>query len=95
MLSISKIKEFQWDKGNVDKSYQKHEITPNEAEESFLDVKALVLRDVKHSQKEERYALIGRTTGNKLLFVVFTLRGKKTRIISARPANRKEKRKYG
>ena len=94
MLSLDKYKGFEWDKGNVDKSYQKHGITPSEAEESFLDEKAIILKDIKHSQKEKRYLLIGETIEEKLLFIVFVLRKKKLRIISARKANRKEKNKY-
>lgn len=94
MLSLDRYKGFEWDKGNIDKSYQKHGITPNEAEEAFLDEKAVILRDVSHSQKEERYLLTGITAEEKLLFVVFTKRYKKIRIISARKANRKEKNRY-
>jgi uncharacterized DUF497 family protein len=95
MIKLDKHKGFEWDRGNLDKSYQKHGISPNEAEESFLDEKAIVLRDVKHSQKEVRYILIGKTSERKLLFVVFTLRRKSIRIISARITNRKEKNQYG
>ena len=94
MIKLDSYKSFQWDKGNIDKSYQKHGITPNESEEAFLDAKAIILKDIKHSSKEKRYSLIGRTTVNKLLFVVFTLRENKIRIISARKANEKEKGKY-
>ncbi|MFH2061539.1 MAG: BrnT family toxin [Candidatus Beckwithbacteria bacterium] len=91
---MDNYKGFEWDKGNIDKSYQKHGITPNEAEEAFLDEKAIVLRDVKHSSKENRYLLIGENASNKILLVAFTLRIKKIRIISARKANRKEMYKY-
>lgn len=94
MLKLDKYKEFEWDRGNIDKSYKKHGITPNQAEEVLLDEKAIVLRDFKHSQNEERYALIGATFDRKILFIVFTLRDKKIRIISARLADRKEENKY-
>ncbi len=92
MLSLDKYKGFEWDKGNVDKSYQKHGITPNEAEEVFLDEKAVIVKDLKHSQKEERYIMVGRTITEKILFIIFTVRNKKIRIISARKANQKEKK---
>lgn len=94
MLKLDEYKVFEWDKGNIDKSYQKHGVTPNEAEEAFLDDQTLILRDIKHSQREARYLLIGKTTEGKLLFVAFTLRGRTIRIISARKANRKEKSQY-
>jgi uncharacterized protein len=94
MLNLDNYTGFQWDKGNINKSYQKHGITPNEAEEPFLDEKVLVLEDVKHSGKEKRYFLIGKTVVGKILFVAFTLRKDKVRIISARKASKKERRIY-
>jgi len=91
---LSKIKGFQWDKGNVEKSYLKHGISIKKAEEIFLDVKLLLLEDIKHSQKEERFIAIGETIQNKILFAVFTVRGHKVRIISIRNANKKERIQY-
>jgi len=91
---LSKIKGFQWDKGNVEKSYLKHGISIKKAEEIFLDVKLLLLEDIKHSQKEERFIAIGETIQNKILFAVFTVRGDKVRIISIRNANKKERIQY-
>lgn len=95
MVSLNKYKGFEWDKWNIDKSYQKHGITPNESEEAFLDEKAIILKDIEHSDKEKRYSIIGKTISNKLLFVVFTLRKNKIRVISARKANKKERNNYG
>lgn len=86
--------EFEWDSGNVDKSYEKHGITPNEAEEVFLDRYSLTLDDAAHSGSEARFSAIGKTSSGSILFVTFTLRGKKIRIISARMTNKKERRLY-
>lgn len=91
MVDKRNVTEFEWDSGNLDKSYQKHDINPSEAEEVFLDTDLKVESDVKHSQKEKRFIAIGKTFQQRLLFVVFTLRGKKIRIISARIANKKER----
>ena len=91
---LSKFKGFQWDKGNVDKSYQKHGITTNEAEEVFLDEDILLLEDIKHSEQEQRFEIIGKIIKGSMLFVVFTVRKNKIRIISARLANKKERRQY-
>lgn len=85
-----KITGFEWDKWNLDKSYQKHNISPKEAEEVFVDDNSLVLPDIKHSQKEDRFIIIGRITSGLNLFVVFAVRGKNIRIISARKMHRKE-----
>jgi uncharacterized DUF497 family protein len=94
MLKLAKYIGFDWDSGNVDKSYYKHGIAPNEAEEIFFDSKALIVEDNEHSRNELRYWIIGQTNNKKMLIVVFTIRGKKIRIISARKANKKEKERY-
>lgn len=94
MIDLKGIKEFQWDKGNLDKSYQKHGITPNQSEEIFLDPKLKIVKDLKHSQKEKRFVAIGKTTSKKILFAIFTIRSQKIRIISARIANQKERKIY-
>lgn len=94
MIDLSKISGFQWDKGNIDKSYQKHGVTPNEAEEVFLDENILLSKDIKHSQKEQRFEAIGRIVKGNILFLAFTIRDNKIRIISVRTANKKERRRY-
>lgn len=94
MIDVSRLIKFEWDQGNVDKSYKKHGITPNEAEEVFLDKDILLFDDIKHSQEEKRFEAIGKITSGKILFLVFTTRGQKIRIISARTANKKERRLY-
>ncbi len=86
--------KFEWDKGNIDKNYQKHWITPNEAEEVFLDDNAITLDDESHSVSEKRLNVIGKTMRKTVLFVAFTLRSKRIRIISARIANKKERSMY-
>lgn len=95
MLDFSRIAAFEWDKGNISKSYQKHGITPNEAEEVFLDKDILILEDIKHSQREKRMMAIGKIAKRRILFLAFTVRKGIVRIISARIANKKERRLYG
>lgn len=94
MVDISKITGFDWDKANIDKSYQKHEITPREAEEVFLDEHIAIEKDIKHQESEERFIAIGKALKDKTLFIAFTFRGSKIRVISARSANKKERRLY-
>ena len=81
--------EFEWDKGNIGKN-KKHSILDREAEEVFFDNKRFIFKDKIHSQGEERFRIIGKTKKERLLFVAFTKRGKKIRIISARSINKKE-----
>ena len=94
VIDLRKITGFEWDRWNVDKSYDKHGITPREAEEVFTDARQLVLEDIEHSQTEERFTIIGKSIKGNILFVSFTIRDTKVRIISARKANIKERRLY-
>lgn len=89
MRIVKSALEFQWDKGNIDKS-KKHNVEDREAEEVFLDEHRFIFKDVVHSEKEERFRILGKTKEERLLFVVFTRRGKKIRVISARDINKKE-----
>lgn len=86
--------EFEWDEGNIEKSDRQHGVTPKEAEEVFFDEELGVISDIKHSFNEERFIALGRTFERKNLFVVFTMRNHKVRIISARKMHRKEVEKY-
>ena len=94
MVNLNKIIGFEWDRWNSDKSYKKHGITQNEAEQVFLDPKQLILDDVKHSQDERRFTIIAQINNKAILFITFTVRKDKIRIISARKANTKERRLY-
>ena len=80
---------FEWDKGNIDKN-KKHNVDNSEAEEVFFDRNKVTLKDKKHSGIENRYILLGRTKKKRLLYIIFTKRGKKVRIISARNINKRE-----
>ncbi|MBI2427099.1 MAG: BrnT family toxin [Candidatus Kerfeldbacteria bacterium] len=83
--------EFEWDSGNSQKNVVKHGVTNEECEEVFFDPQKKILRDVLHSHKEKRYLLLGKTKHHRALFVVFTLRKSKIRVISARDLNKKER----
>ena len=93
-MRLPKILVFEWDEGNIDKSYAKHNISPKEAEEIFVSEELFVLPDKKHSRGEERHIALGKTQEGKGLFVIFTLRDKKIGIISARGMHKKEVEKY-
>lgn len=88
------IEGFEWDKWNQEKSWLKHNIIYKEAEEVFDDDYSYISEDIKHSQIERRYQVLGVTKINNKLVVVFTIRKTKIRIISARVMNKKEKIKY-
>ena len=94
MLRIKEPIEFVWDKGNIDKNWERHQVTNRECEEIFFDENKKISKDVLHSKKEKRYILLGKTKKDRLLLVIFTLRNRKVRIISARDINRKEVKLY-
>ncbi|KKQ41153.1 MAG: hypothetical protein US60_C0046G0004 [Microgenomates group bacterium GW2011_GWC1_37_8] len=94
MRVLPKTISFEWDEGNLDKSYEKHGITPKEAEEIFVSEELYVLPDIKHSQKEKRFIALGKTQEGKQLFIVFLIKKEKIRIISARRMHKKELQKY-
>lgn len=93
-VRLPRIIAFEWDEGNIEKSYQKHGISAKEAEEIFISEELYVLPDKRHSKTEKRHIALGRTQEGKNLIVIFTLRGKKIRIISARRMHKKEVEKY-
>lgn len=84
---------FEWDAGNRRKNL-KHDVTDEECEEVFFDPEKRLLKDTVHSQAEDRYILVGVTKQQRLLFLVFTLRNSKVRVISARNLNQRERRLY-
>ena len=94
MKILQKALIFEWDHGNKGKNFKKHGVADQECEEVFFDPKKKVLRDPLHSGREERFMLLGKTKMGRLLFVVFTIRGDRIRIISARDLNKREKHLY-
>jgi len=94
MQNINKASEFLWDSGNSNKNLIKHNVSDLECEEVFFDPYKVILRDKLHSGKEERLVLLGKTKSERLLFLVFTQRNGKIRVISARDVNKKEKFLY-
>lgn len=81
---------FQWDSGNQDKNWLKHKVTNQECEEVFFDGTKKIIRDIFHSNREERYIILGHTKQQRTLFIVFTIRRGKIRLVSARDLNHKE-----
>jgi uncharacterized DUF497 family protein len=65
-----------------------------EAATAFIDPHAERIRDIKHSVREERFLLLAESVGNRILVVAHTARGISLRIISARPAKLRERRRY-
>ncbi|NJL83091.1 MAG: BrnT family toxin [Chloroflexaceae bacterium] len=73
---------------------QKHGVSLQEIEEFFFQTRLYVAPDIKHSQDEERFLAVGRSSAGKPMFVVFTLRNHLIRPISARYMHQKEAKQY-
>ena len=86
---------FQWDAGNSEKNWFAHDVSQAETEQVFFNRPLLLAPDVKHSQIEPRYFLMGRTNAGRRLTIVFTTRDTLVRPIMARDMSRAERRAYG
>ena len=89
------VEGFEWDAGNSEKNLIKHGVTIAEFEEAFADEGKIVREDKEHSLTEIRHHLLGKTNRGRLLFISFTVRGDKIRVISARAAHKRERAYYG
>lgn len=85
---------FDWDAANATKIWERHRVTPSEAEEVFSGRVVLQADDPAHSLDEPRYRILGETRAGRGLFIVFTIRREAIRVVSARPMNRKERTLY-
>ena len=85
---------FEWDAGNALKVVDRHDIEPGECEQAFFSQPFLIDADEKHSQQERRWRALGTTLAARYLYIVFTLRGSRIRVVAAREMNRKERRVY-
>lgn len=84
--------QFEWDEEKAAANLKKHKIDFRDAVLVFNDPYRIEFYDAAHSFEEDRYNTIGAV--EDVLFVVYTERGIKTRIISARLATREERRRY-
>ena len=85
---------FDWDESNVQKNWDRHRVTPEEAEEVFLNLPLIVRKDIRHGRSEKRYYALGCAHSGRLLFAAFMIRSKLIRVISVRPMNRGETEIY-
>ena len=85
---------FEWDSKKAESNAQKHGVAFNEASTVFGDPLGLLMPDPDHSLSEERYLVLGMSSQQRLLVVAFAERPPRTRLISARRATRRERRRY-
>ena len=85
--------DIEWDQSKAAANYKKHGVRFEHAVLAFDDPFALVELDEGEDYGEDRFLLTGRAAGG-ILVVVYTERGERVRIISAREATEYERRNY-
>jgi uncharacterized DUF497 family protein len=85
---------FEWHRPKAAANRAKHKVTFEEAKTVFGDPLGRITDDPRHSEGEERFALLGQSDRRRLLVVMFTERGETIHLISARKATRRERREY-
>lgn len=94
MDQLAQCTGFEWDEGNADKNWLLHRVSCLECEEVFFRRPLVTAKDEKHSSKEPRGFALGITNAGRRLFIAFTIRGDRIRVISARDMSRRERRIY-
>jgi uncharacterized DUF497 family protein len=89
--------KFEWDAVKAAANLKKHGVSFEEAQSVFYDELAVQFFDDDHSADEERFLLLGMSTGARLLLVCHCEReaGDIIRIVSARRATKRESAFYG
>ena len=85
--------DVTWDPKKADTNFRKHKIRFSDAEAVLYDPIALTIED-QDVEQEKRFVSVGSDTLGRILVVVYTYRGDKIRIISARRATSKEREYY-
>ena len=85
---------FEWDEGNLLKNWEKHRVAAAECEQVFFGRPLMTRTDTERSEEETRWYALGVTDAGRRLFIVFTVRQKRLRVISARDMSRRERKVF-
>lgn len=86
--------KFEWNHQKAKSNVRKHRVSFTEAITVFDDPFLIVISDPDHSDEEERLFLIGESNRLRLLVVIYTEKGNRIRLISARRATKAERKTY-
>jgi len=86
--------EFEWDKAKAKANFRRHGVSFDLAKTVFKDPFAIERLDDREQYDEERFVIIGVAEGKIVLFVAYTERQERIRIISARRATQYEQDDY-
>ena len=89
--------KFDWDASKAALNLKKHGVSFEEAQSAFYDDFAMQFFDEDHSENENRFLLLGMSSGANLLLICHCERanGGVIRLISARKATKRESTFYG
>ena len=86
--------EFEWDRAKAKANFRRHGVSFDLAKTVFKDPFAIERIDDREEHDEERFVIIGAAEGKVFLFVAYTERQERIRIISARRATQYEQDDY-
>jgi len=94
MKTFPESKSFDWDDDNINKNWDKHRVHHLECEEIFFNEPIVTKVEKRGVSQEERVCALGMTNEGRFLFVVFTIRRERIRVVSAQDMNKKERKIY-
>ena len=86
--------QFEWDQAKAESNLSKHRISFDDAVTVFYDPLAATFDDPDHSVGERRLITVGRSSRGRLLVIAHVERGETIRIISARLATARERKRH-
>lgn len=94
MFKLFQPNEFEWDDQKAASNEAKHGVSFDEAASVFADPYRAEDIDMRFDYREARFNVVGQIEG-LVVHVTYTRRGHTARLISARPASREERKRYG
>ena len=85
---------FEWDRDKAAENLKKHRVSFDEAVTMFYDPLSATFNDPDHSVGEQRFIGVGYSSRDRLLVVSYTERGAVVRLITARLATAKERKRH-
>ena len=87
---------FEWDSEKDRTNQKKHGVSFEEAKSVFYDDSAIQFWDEGHSDLEDRFLLLGRSSKMRILLIVHCFREPESviKIVSVRKATKTESKQY-
>jgi uncharacterized DUF497 family protein len=92
MVYTVAVVDLEWDAAN-EGHIARHGVTPEEVEEALTDPRRIGA-PAYSTEGERRWALLGATGDRRVRYVVYTRRGDRLRVVTARDATALQRRRY-